>query len=74
MRAKTGQNPSLPNFMWHYQGDSPAASPAVILAVLQERVQEFESRSVNERLTKWLAADPTSSTPIQRRLERVSAW
>ncbi|KAH9165986.1 hypothetical protein EDB89DRAFT_2076339 [Lactarius sanguifluus] len=33
-------------------------SPAAILAVLQDQVQEFEqSRSVDERLTKWL--DPT---------------
>ncbi|KAH9165971.1 hypothetical protein EDB89DRAFT_1911005 [Lactarius sanguifluus] len=33
-------------------------SPAAILAVLQDQVQEFEqSRSVNEGLTKWL--DPT---------------
>ncbi|KAH9073566.1 hypothetical protein EDB83DRAFT_82859 [Lactarius deliciosus] len=33
-------------------------SPADILAVLQDQVQEFEqSRSVDERLTKWL--DPT---------------
>ncbi|KAH9046688.1 hypothetical protein EDB84DRAFT_632448 [Lactarius hengduanensis] len=33
-------------------------SPAAILAVLQDQVQEFEqSRSVDDRLTKWL--DPT---------------
>jgi len=33
-------------------------SPAAILTVLQDQVQEFEqSRSVNQRLTKWL--DPT---------------